>query len=151
MIGLDTQVVLRCARHRLLVARHVVIRMSPHPRMVGCGVVRYKVEHQFDATFGQLLAELRQCGRAAECTADGVGGDRETGAANIVLGQVRQSGFELAAPQWVTARDRASRGAGLPDAQQPDPVEAPFSEAIDRGVVDVGKSDLPAGLAGETP
>ena len=71
--------------------------------MVEGGVIRHKVEHQLDVPSRESFAKTRQPGLSSERVADGVGGDRETGAANVILGQVGQSRFELAAPLRVAA------------------------------------------------
>ena len=118
--------------------------------MVGRGVVRHEIEQQLDAAPRQSFAELRQRRLAAQRLADGVGRDRKAGAADVVLGQVGQNRLELGAPLRVAARNRPPGSADLPDAQQPDPVEALFRKAIERRVVDVGQGDPFAGFARQT-
>jgi hypothetical protein len=46
-------------------------------------------------------------------------------------------------------RRRPPGGAGLPNAQQPDPVEALLREAVERRAIDIGERDAFSGLAGE--
>jgi hypothetical protein len=59
--------------------------------------------------------------------------------------------LKLRAPLPVAARDGPAGGADLPDAQQPDPVEALFGEAIQRGIIDFSESDRSTSLAGQVP
>jgi hypothetical protein len=97
--------------------------MGLHPLMVGGGVVRHEIEQQLDVAPRQLLAELLDRRVATQRLADGVRRNREAGAANILLGQVGQNNLKFGAPLRITARNCLPGSAGLPDAQQPDPVE----------------------------
>src|ERR1700738_3335803 len=124
--------------------------MGPHPRMVGRGVVRHEIEQKLDASSCQAFAELRQCRFAAQRLAYIVARDRKPRAADVVLGQVGQNRLELGVALRVAARDGAAGGAGLPDAQQPNPVETLLCKAVKRGVVDVCQGDPLPGFARQT-
>ena len=117
--------------------------------MIRRGMVRHEIQHQLDIALRESLAKLRQRRVAPNLVADRVGGDCEAGAAYVVLVEIRQDGSELGSPFGVAARDGPACGTGPPDAQQPNPVEALPSEAVDRGVVNFGQGDLFATLMGQ--
>ncbi len=146
-IGLDLDVIFRFVFQSLLAALDKVFGAALHPRMVECGVIGHKVEHQFDAAPRQPFAEMRQPGLAAKCVTDPIGSDRKTRTADVVLGQIGQSRVELGSPFWVAARHRAPGSADLPHAQQPNPIETLRGKAIDRRVVDIGERDPFTSLA----
>src|SRR4051812_38569764 len=76
----------------------------------------------------------------------GIAGDGEAGAGNVLLAQVRQRFLELAAPFRIAARDALGAWAGLPDTEQPDPVETLGSEAVKLRVRDLVQRGGPAQL-----
>ena len=117
--------------------------------MIGRGMVRHEIQHQLDMALREPLAKLRQRRVAPNFVADRVGGDCEARAAYIVLFEVGQDGTELGSPFGLGPRDRPACGTGPPDAQQPNPVEALPSEAVDRGVVNFGQGDSFATLTGQ--
>ena len=78
-----------------------------------------------------------------------VAGDREAGAGDVLLAQVGQRLLELPAPLRVAARDLLPRRAGLPDAQEPDPVEAHLRQAVQFGVRNVVQRGRPAQRPGQ--
>ena len=83
-----------------------------------------EVEHQPQAALLQPLAQPSECRSAAEIFMHGVTGDGEAGAGDVFFAQVRQGLLEFLSPLWIGARDLLRREAGLPDAQEPDPIEA---------------------------
>ena len=82
---------------------------------------------------------------------DRVAGDGEAGAGNVVVGQVGQRLLELPPPLGIGARDLLRCRARLPDAQEPDPVEAHLRQAVQFGVGNVVERRRPAELAGQVP
>ena len=115
--------------------------------MVGRGVVRHKIEQKLDAAPCQCFAELRQRRFAAQRLAYSVARNRKPGAADVVLGQVGKNRLELGAPLRIAARNGAAGGAGLPNAQQPNPIKTLLCKAVERGLFDVGQGYAFAGLA----
>ena len=148
-IGFDPHVVLRRAANLFLAALHIVVRVGLHPGMIGRGMVRHEIQHQLDIALRESFAKLRQRRVAPDLVADRVGGDSEAGAAYVVLFEVGQHGAELGSPFRPAPRDGPACGTGSPDAQQPNPVEALPSEAVDRGVVNFGQGDSFVTLTGQ--
>ena len=58
----------------------------------------------------------------------------EAGTRNILLAQVGQRLLKFLAPLGIAARNPLPSRAGLPDTQEPDPVEAHLGQAIQLGV-----------------
>ena len=80
-----------------------------------------------------------------------VAGDGETGTGDVLVAQVGQRLLELLAPLGIAARDLLPRRAGLPDAQEPDPVEAHLGQAVQFGVGNVVQRRRPAQSRGTVP
>ena len=76
---------------------------------------------------------------ATQLLVHGISGDREPRPGNVFFGQVLQRLLKLAAPLRIRSRDPLPGWTGLPDAQQPDPVEAHVCQAIQLGVRNVIK------------
>ncbi|TXT22908.1 MAG: hypothetical protein FD138_3355 [Planctomycetota bacterium] len=108
-----------------------------NPRVIRSHVVRDEIEHQLEAAFFQPFSQPSERRVAAKITMDGVALDREPGAGNVVVGQVGKRLLKFAPPSGILARDRLRVRAGLPDAQQPNPVEALLSEMIESRIGDV--------------
>jgi hypothetical protein len=87
-IGLDSHIVMRRAANLFLAALHIVVRVGLHPGMIGRGMVRHEIKHQFDIALGEPFAKLRQRCATPNLIADGVSGDCEAGAACVVLAKV---------------------------------------------------------------
>ena len=129
-LRLHAAVVLRRAGQVALAAVDEVVRMLVDPGVIRRHVVGNEVEHQLQAALLQSLAQARQRRVAAQIAMDGVARDGEPGAADVVVPEVRQRLLELAPPLRIRARDRLRRRAGLPHAQEPDPVEAQLGQAV---------------------
>ncbi len=76
------------------------------------------------------LAQPGQRRVAAQIAMHRVACDGETRAGDVFLVEVRQGFVELPAPLGIGAGDSLRRRAGLPDAQEPDPVETLRGQAI---------------------
>ena len=75
---------------------------------------------------------------------DRVAGDREARASDVFLAQIRERLLEFAAPLGIVPRDLLCTRTGLPDAQEPDPVETHLGQAIQFGVRDIVQRGRPA-------
>ena len=73
------------------------------------------------------------------------------GAGDVLLAQVGQRLLELPAPLRVAARDLLRRRPGLPDAQEPDPVEPHLGQAVQLGVRNVVQRGGAAQRRGTAP
>ena len=80
-----------------------------------------------------------------------VAGDGEAGAGDVLLAQVGQRLLEFLAPLRIAARDPLARRAGLPDAEEPDPVEAHLGQPVQLGVGNVVQRRRPAQLRATVP
>src|SRR6185369_17168979 len=58
----------------------------------------------------------------------------ETRARNVIIRQITQRFVKFAAPIGVGARDFLGCWSGLPNAEEPNPIEAHFGEAIELGI-----------------
>jgi hypothetical protein len=122
---------LRRAHEVELGAGDVVLGVILEPLMIQAGVVRNEVEHHAQTALPHARAQARERRVAAEVAMYGVAGDRESGAGDVVLAQVRQGLLEFPAPLRTAPRDCLARQSRLPNAQQPDPVETSLREAIE--------------------
>ncbi len=143
------RVVLRLVGEELLVARHEPVRVLGHPRVVRRHVVRDEVEDEPQAPLAQAPAEAGERRVAAEVRVDPVVADREAGAADVRLAEVGQDAPVLGPPPLVRGRDAPRRLARLPDAEEPDEVEAVRREAVELGVGDVVERRRPSERRGE--
>ena len=126
-----------------------VVRVLVDPRVIRRHVVRDKVEHQLQSALLQPLAQTGQRRSAAQIAMDGVVLDGEPRAGDVFLSQVRQRLLKVPAPLGVGARDRLRRRAGLPHAQEPDPVKPQLGQAVQLGVRNVVQGGAPAELLGQ--
>src|SRR5262245_58589174 len=97
--------------------------MIDDPRMIQTGMVRHKVEHQLETALLEPFAQSSQGFIAAERLMNRVTGDGEARTGDVILAQVGQRFLKLAPPLGVVPRDALSDEAGLPDAEQPDPIQ----------------------------
>src|SRR5262245_11938240 len=71
----------------------------------------------------------------------GIPGYRESGPADVILGQVGQRLFEFLAPFAVGARYALPCRTGRPDTEKPDPVESRAGESVQVRVGNVVERD----------
>ena len=103
--------------------------------MIDGRVVGHKVKQEPHASIAQPGSQTLQGGVAAKIPMHRVALDGEGRAANVRrLVQVGQDLAIVPGPVRVGPRDRETCGSGLPDAQQPDPVEAEFGDLVERRV-----------------
>ncbi len=117
--------------------------------MIGRRMVRHEIQHQLHIALRELFAKLRKRRVTPDFIADRVSRDCEAGAAYVVLVEIGQHETELGSPLRLHPRDGPACESGSPHAQQPNPVEALPSEAVDRGVVNFGQGDSFATLTGQ--
>ena len=145
LLALDPGVVLRRAGQVQFGAGDVILGVLLDPGVIQAGVVGDEIEHQPQAA---LCGAARAGGPARHRRPDAVmhrvAGDGETGTGDVLFAQVRQRLLEFPAPLRVAARDLLPRRAGLPDAQEPDPVEAHLGQAVQLGVGNVVQRGRPA-------
>ena len=149
-LAFDPGVILRRAGQVEFGAGDEILGMFFHPGMTEPHVIGDEIEHESQAALAEPLAQSGQRGVAAEILVHRIAGDRETGAGDVLLAQVRQRLLELAAPLGIGARDLLRRRASLPDAEEPDPVETHLGQAIQFGVGNIiqrgGAAQLPGQL-----
>ena len=131
------RIILRRPREVELRPRHVILRVLLYPRMIPGRVIGNEVEHESQVAAPETLAEPGERRVPSEIRMHGIAGNRETGACNILLAQVRQRFLELLSQFAIGARNALSRLAGTPNAQEPDPVEPRLREAVQGGVRNV--------------
>ncbi len=56
LIGFGSHVALRREANLFVAARHVVVRVGLHPRMIGRSILRREIQHQLDVVLGEPLA-----------------------------------------------------------------------------------------------
>ena len=106
-----------------------------------------------EATASKIGVDVLKAGGTAIDAASrvgdhGVAGDGKTGPGDIFLAQVRQSLLEFLAPFRIGTGNLLPGRAGLPDAQEPDPVESHPGNAIEFGVGNVIERGSPAHTSG---
>ena len=75
-----------------------------------------------------------------------IAGDGETGTGDVLLAQVRQRFMKFPPPFQIASRNLLRRRAGLPNAEEPDPVEAHPGQPVQIGIGNVVQSRRPAQL-----
>jgi hypothetical protein len=96
--SLDPRIVLRRASQVSFGALHVVLGVLFHPRMIQTGVVGHEIEEQPQAAHTEALAETAERRIAPELIVDGVAGNREPRARDVLLTKVGQRLLEFASP-----------------------------------------------------
>ena len=132
---LDADVVVRLAREVLLAARDVELGMLAGPRVVERGVVGHEVQHQPEpaaarAACGGARARAARRSRGARRNRVTANGEPHTSSAVKSGSSSRYSGCHSGRRRETCAPGRA----GLPDAEQPDPVEPVVGDLVERGV-----------------
>jgi hypothetical protein len=123
--------------------------MILHPWMIQGGVIGHEIQHLPEAPRPEAIAQAGQRLVAPEVGMHGVTGDREAGAGDVLVAQVRQCLLELSAPLWIGARHALTRRSRAPDTQEPEPVEAHLADAIELGIRDVVQRGRPAQRPGQ--
>ena len=118
--------------------------MRVDPVVIRRHVIRHEVEHQLQSALLQALSQAAERLGAAQIAMNRVAPDSEPGAGDVVVREIRQRIGEFAAPSGMRARNCLGRRAGLPHAQQPDPVEAQLGEAIQFGIRNIVERRAPA-------
>ena len=96
--SIDPGVILRSAGQVEFGAVDEILGMLLDPGMIEAHVIGDEIEHQLQAALLQSFAEAGQGGVAAEVLVDRVAGDREAGAGDVFLAQVRQRLLEFVPP-----------------------------------------------------
>src|SRR5262249_40571928 len=99
--------------------------------------------HELETASFEPLAQPGEGIIAAEMGVYGVAGDGEPRAGDVFLVQVGQRLLKFLAPLRIAARYFLRRQACLPDAQEPDPVELLFGEAVQLGVGNIVERGAP--------
>ena len=94
-----------------------------------------EIEHQPQAAILQALTEPRECRIAAEVRMHGVAGDRESGAGDVFLARGRAVSPGTRGATRGLLREICCAGiSGLPNAEQPNPVETHRGQAVEFGI-----------------
>ena len=88
----------------------------------------------------QALFQAEEVRLPAEIPVQGVARDRKGRAADVGLGEIRERCLELFKPLRVAQGHLASGRAGLPEAQEPDVIEALGSHLVEKGIGNIGQS-----------
>lgn len=135
--ALRAGVVLRGAGQVLLRPLDEVIRMFFDPEVIECDVIGDKVEHETNAALLQPGTQASQCRISAQIAVHGIPGDREAGTANVLFAQIGKRLLEFLTPLRMRPGDFVRGRAGLPDTEEPDPVETRFGEVVEFGLRNV--------------
>jgi hypothetical protein len=108
--ALDPGLILRRADQVEFGAAHEIVGVVLDSRMTETHVIGDKIEHEPQAAPLQPFAQPGQAPVAAELFVDGVAGDGETRAWNIVVAQIVQCLVELLPPAFVATGDLLRRG-----------------------------------------
>ena len=130
----------RVALEVLLAAAHEVLGVRLRPRVVGRDVVRHEVEDQPDPALGERRARRREARRPAQVGVDRVAADAVRRADDVLGAEVGQRAPEALDEPLVLERDRDPGRAALPDAHQPDRVEAELRDRVPLGLGHAARS-----------
>ena len=149
--GLEAPVVLGFGRQPLLGPGDEEVRVLPDPVVVGRHMVRDEIEEELQAAPAHPLAESRERLVAAEVGVDVVVTHRERGAGDVGVPEVGENAVILGHPLRIRRRHPARGFAGLPDAEEPDDVEAVARELVQLVVRHVVQRRGPAERFGTAP
>ncbi len=122
-----------------------------HPGMIRGGVVGDEVHEELKPPGSQALFQAEEVRLPAEIPVQGVARDRKGRAADVGLGKIRQRCLKLLQPLRVTQGHLASGRAGLPEAQEPDVIEALGSHLVEKGIGDIGQGSRTPQRVGQLP
>ena len=134
---LNATPVLRLGRELFGRAFDEEIGVLVDPRVIGCDVVRDKVEHQSQIAGAQPLAQASERRVAAEIRVHVVVAHRKRRSHDVRLAEVGQHAPVLGQQIGVGRRDLARSRSGLPHAQEPDDVETGLGQSVQVGVRDL--------------
>ncbi len=129
----------------------IELRMGLHPGMVRGRVVGDEVHHELEFSFLEALFQAEEVCLRAEILMQGVARHREGRAADVGLGKTGERRREFLQPLGVAQRHLAARRAGLPQAQEPDIVEAQGGHLVEKGVGDIGQGGRTPQVFGKLP
>ena len=109
---------------------HEVLRVRPHPLMVGRDVVGDEVEEKPNPSRGQLRPRSRESVGTAEPGINPVAANAVRGADDIRLGRVRKQLVHLGTNCLVAQGDLPAHRAALPDPHEPDGVHAGQGDGV---------------------
>ena len=121
--------------------------------MIQAGVVGDKIEHQPQATLVEPLAQAEQRLVTAEPPVNAVAGDRETGASDVFLAEVRQCLLKFPSPlsglrvRYAALPDRSARRSGTRPSRSP--LRQSRSSLGVRNVVQRGRPTKTSGQLGQ--
>src|SRR6187401_3865758 len=98
--------------------------------MIERRLIRHEIEHQLEVPIAKATAQAGERRVTTKARMHRVAGDRKPRPGDVLFPEIGQGLFELVPPFGIAARRLLTGGTGLPDAQQPDPVESHSSEAI---------------------
>ena len=104
-LAFDSGIVLRSAGQVEFGALNEIVGMIFDPGMIEPHVIGHEVEHELQAALAEPLAQAGQSSVTPEILMDRVAGDREAGAGDVFLAQIRERLLELAAPLGIVPRD----------------------------------------------
>ena len=110
-----------------------------HPGMIRGGVVGDEVHDELKPPGLQTLFQTEEVRLPAEIPVQGVARHRKRRAADVGLGEIGERRLKLLQPLRVAQGDLASGRAGLPEAQEPDVVEAQGSYLVEKGIGNIGQ------------
>ena len=99
----------------------------------------------------EALFQAEEVRLRAEIPVQGVARHREGRAADVGLGETGERRLEFLEPLRVAQRHLASGLAGLPEAQEPDVVEAQGSHLVEKGIGDIGQGSRTPQRVGQLP
>jgi hypothetical protein len=126
-----------------------ILGMGLDPRMVQRGVVRDEIEHQTQTALTQSLPNTGKRRLSTKRLVHRVAGDGEAGSSDVIFAEVGERFFELRPPLGLFTRYALPGSTGLPNAQQPYPVETRAGESIQLLVWNVVERGRPAKIAGQ--
>ena len=118
------------AREVVLAPAHEVLGVRLDPRVVGRNVVGHEVEDQRHPALCERGSCSREAGGAAQVRVDRVAPDAVRRADDVIRAEVGQRAPERRGQAVVLERDGDSRRASLPDAHQPNRVEAELPDRV---------------------
>ena len=134
---LHAPVVQRFGRQLLLRPGDEEVRVLVHPRMVRRHMVGNEVEDQPQAARAQAFPQPGKGLVSAKVGVDVIVANRKARPGDVGVAEVRQHPVILRHPLGMGHRHLACRLAGLPDAQEPDQIEAIGCEPIELSIAHV--------------
>jgi hypothetical protein len=130
---------------------NVELRVLPDPGMIDGGVLGDEVYDKLEPSFLEALLQTKEINLPAEIPVQAVTRHRKGRTADVRLGEIRKRRLKFLNPLGVAQGHPPPRRPGLPEAQEPDIVEAQGNFLVEELIGNIGQRRRPSQTVRKSP